>query len=266
MTNRYHVAASGKSAGQYVVCTAQQQCRLGGDEAHMYFENTATANEYNQLKIAEEYGSQPGDYSAQDAARKKELEEYSDSVKGKRVTELFERVAKLGETEPSEEEKSAEELRKKIKSNEEKIKSISGLIPHIDPASPTGRKMVRETVERLKEENRELEAERYELLRPRNHGIMPSYDRIGMRENLAEDLRKYGEGKPIPATVEYRDETVTTSEVELIVKEDSTVVAIPSDHRFAQAFGKTIDDEIQIVGDEYKTGLPYNLLTVQPNS
>lgn len=75
---KYHIAASGKNSGQYVPCTAEYKCRLGGDESHMFFENIEEVDEYNQLLNASLYGSVGGDFSERDKERKEKLENLSD--------------------------------------------------------------------------------------------------------------------------------------------------------------------------------------------
>lgn len=81
MTIKMHIAASGKSSGLYVPCTAEYKCRLGGEDEHMFFESTAEADEYNQLKTAEEYGRFPGDFSKRDKDRMRSLEVKSELIK-----------------------------------------------------------------------------------------------------------------------------------------------------------------------------------------
>lgn len=91
-----HTAASGARTGQQVRCTATVRgCPLGGDDEHMYFDNAEQAEEYNQLELAREHGSQAGDFSKRDEARLNLLTVTSDRNRARnRISELSKKVGR----------------------------------------------------------------------------------------------------------------------------------------------------------------------------
>lgn len=72
---KMHIAQSGKNEGSYVICPAQKECTISAEENHMFFKSQKDANEYNELRVAKEFGGVFGSgISERESERMSELE------------------------------------------------------------------------------------------------------------------------------------------------------------------------------------------------